>query len=115
MPCWTHPPRWDIDRDTTIRIRYRIGSGTPVALYLRAFEVPGDSTRRVCVAASPAARPAEAEVVTDHVLMDDEQWHELEFDARLIRERYPGCHTDRGPALPRHAARGCEGGALVRA
>ena len=25
----------------------------------------------------------------DHVLIDDEQWHELEFDARLIRERYP--------------------------
>ncbi|MFW5867801.1 MAG: hypothetical protein ACOCX2_08300, partial [Armatimonadota bacterium] len=43
----------------------------------------------VCVAASPAAQPSEAEVVTGNVLLDDEQWHELEFDARLIRERYP--------------------------
>ncbi len=89
MPCWTHPPRWDIDRDHTVRIRYRVGEDTPVALYLRAFEVPGDSTRRVCVAASPAAHPSESQIVTDNVLLDDEQWHELEFDARLIRERYP--------------------------
>lgn len=89
MPCWTHPPRWDIDRDHTVRIRYRVGEGTPVALYLRAFAIPGDSLRRVCVAASPAARPSEGEVVSDYVLVDDEQWHEIEFDARLIRERYP--------------------------
>ncbi len=89
MPCWTHPPRWDIDRDHTVRIRYRVGEGTPVALYLRAFAIPGESTRRVCVAASPAASPSEDEVVTDHALMDDGEWHELEFDARLIRERYP--------------------------
>jgi hypothetical protein len=27
--------------------------------------------------------------VADHVLVDDGQWHELEFDARLIREVAP--------------------------
>ncbi|MFO8080521.1 MAG: hypothetical protein R6V07_09460, partial [Armatimonadota bacterium] len=41
------------------------------------------------VAASPAADVGDDLRIADHVLQDDEQWHELEFDARLIREVDP--------------------------
>ncbi len=89
MPCWTQPPGWDIDEFPLVRVRYRIGEGTPASLHLRAFGTAAEATRVAIVAVSPEEGFPEEMRVTDMMLHDDEQWHELEFDARLIRERYP--------------------------
>ncbi|MFO8079916.1 MAG: hypothetical protein R6V07_06365 [Armatimonadota bacterium] len=52
---------------------------------LRAFAGPGG-----VVAASPSAQVAEDERLVDNVLVDDEQWHEIEIDVRAIRDVNPG-------------------------
>ncbi len=81
---------WHVDRYPTVKLRYRVGEGTPIALYLQAFWAPEEGLRQVCVAASPAAEVDPEKVVADTVLHDDEEWHELTVDAGLIRERFPG-------------------------
>jgi hypothetical protein len=80
---------WNVDRYPRVRLRYRVGEGTPIALYLQAFWTPEAGYRRVCVAASPAAEVEPESMVADTVLQDDEQWHEITVDAKLIRERFP--------------------------
>ena len=84
LPAELHPADWDIDRYPRIFIRYRVGEGTPIAITLRAFSGPS-----AIVAASPAAEVSEDAWITDHLLHDDEQWHDIEIDARVIRERNP--------------------------
>ncbi|MFO7946603.1 MAG: right-handed parallel beta-helix repeat-containing protein [Armatimonadota bacterium] len=84
LPTQIHPRDWNIEQYPRIFIRYRVGSGVPVAIWLRAF-----SGATCVVAASPAAQIGDAERVTDYVLADDGDWHELEIDARLIREVEP--------------------------
>ncbi len=81
LPTQLHPAGWDIDRYPRVSIRYRVGEGTPISIILVPFSGPA-----VTVAASPAAEVNSDSRVTDHVLQDDEQWRELEFDARVIRE-----------------------------
>ncbi|MGI5817612.1 MAG: right-handed parallel beta-helix repeat-containing protein [Armatimonadota bacterium] len=82
LPAQINPVGWDIDRYPRVLIRYRLGEGTPIGIHLRTF-----SGRIGVVAASPAAQIEDAPRIADHVLHDDGEWHELEFDARLIRER----------------------------
>jgi hypothetical protein len=43
----------------------------------------------VIVAPTPAAEPPADLLVGDWQLRDDEQWHEVTLDARIIREKYP--------------------------
>ncbi len=85
LPAQIHPRDWDIDAYPRVFIRYRIGEGVPVAVTLRAFAGPGG-----VVAASPSAQVAEDERLVDNVLVDDEQWHEIEIDVRAIRDVNPG-------------------------
>ncbi len=95
---------WDIERYPTATLRYRVGEGTPVALYLQTFWTPEDGQRQVCVAASPAAEVNPEMIVSDAVLYDDEQWHEITIEASLIRERFPDVevlHAIRFDAAPR--------------
>lgn len=88
MPLNTHPVEWNIDQYPYVRLRYRLSPGTPYGLYIQGFSTPQDD-RRIYVAVSPAAQVAPEKRVTDLVLVDDGNWHELEFDARVIREKYP--------------------------
>ncbi len=81
-----HPDGWDIDRYPRIFMRYRVGEGTPVAITLRPFS---GSAPTITIAASPAASVSEERWLTGEVLHDDGQWHELEVDARVIRELAP--------------------------
>ncbi len=84
LPTQIHPRDWDLEKWPRVFIRYRVGEGTPIALTIRAF------TGATCVvAASPAADVGDDLRIADHVLQDDGQWHELEFDARIIREIDP--------------------------
>ncbi|MFP3903695.1 MAG: right-handed parallel beta-helix repeat-containing protein [Armatimonadota bacterium] len=79
LPTQIHPRDWNLETYPRIFIRYRVGAGTPIAIELRAF-----SGATCVVAASPAAQINEDAQVTDYVLADDEDWHELEIDARVI-------------------------------
>jgi hypothetical protein len=88
MPLNTHPTEWSIDQYPYVRLRYRLTPGTPYGLYIQGFSTPQDD-RRIFVAVSPAAQYAPEKRVTDLVLVDDGHWHELEFDVRVIREKYP--------------------------
>jgi hypothetical protein len=91
LPAQIHPRGWDIDHYPRIFIRYRVGEGTPVAVRLLAFsdkEGVYNGAQGV-VAASPAAQVSDKERLAEHVLQDDEQWHELEIDARVIRQFDP--------------------------
>ncbi len=88
LPCWVQPKRWNIDEFPMVTLRYKIGEGTPVGLYLRAFGSADHPTRRVCVAKSPAAQVGD-EQIAENVLADDGGWHMLSFDARIIRDRFP--------------------------
>jgi hypothetical protein len=84
LPAQIHPIGWDIDRYPRVLIRYRVGEGTPISIELRAFSGPS-----LIAAASPAASVSEDRWLTGDLLRDDEQWHELAIDARVIREINP--------------------------
>jgi hypothetical protein len=104
LPCQVHPRGWDIDRYPLIRMRYRVGEGTPIAIALRAFSTPRQGSRMVIVAPTPAAEPPADLLVGDWQLRDDEQWHEVTLDARVIREKYPEVQVLEGMrigAMPR--------------
>ena len=81
-----HPRGWDIDRYPRIFLRYRVGEGTPIAITLQAFSGRAPAAT---IAASPAASVTEDRWLTGAVLHDDEQWHELEVDARVVRQLAP--------------------------
>lgn len=91
LPAQIHPRGWEIDHYPRIFIRYRVGNGVPVAIRLLAFSnVQGVfNDAQGIVAASPGAKISDDERLTDRVLEDDEQWHELEIDARVIRKFDP--------------------------
>ncbi|MFW5868398.1 MAG: PKD domain-containing protein, partial [Armatimonadota bacterium] len=84
LPAQIHPRDWDIDAYPRVFIRYRVGEGVPIAVTLHAFAGPGG-----VIAASPAAEVAEDERLADNMLVDDEQWHEIEIDVRAIRDVNP--------------------------
>jgi hypothetical protein len=88
MPLNTHLADWHIDQHPYVRLRYRLSPGTPYGLYVQGFSTPTDD-RRVFVAVSPAAQHDKDKRLTDLVLIDDGNWHDLEFDARVVREKYP--------------------------
>lgn len=88
MPLNTHQIEWSIDQHPFVRLRYRLSPGTPYGFYLQGFSTPKDD-RRVYVAVSPTAQYDKGKRLTDLVLVDDGNWHDLEFDARVVREKYP--------------------------
>ncbi|MFO7947692.1 MAG: right-handed parallel beta-helix repeat-containing protein [Armatimonadota bacterium] len=83
IPARIHPVGWDIDRYPGVFVRYRLGEGTPLVVALKPF-----ARSAVVVAYNPVTRPG-LSVLADDVLDDDGEWHELTFDARTIRHRYP--------------------------
>ncbi len=83
LPALLRPDGWDIDLYPEVFVRYRVGEGTPLVLLLKPF---GRSA--LVVALSPAG-DEDLTPVADYVLHDDQQWHELSFDVRKVREIYP--------------------------
>lgn len=88
LPCRTNPREWDIDRDPSITVRYRISERTPVAAYVEAFPSHAGA-RRVYLAGTGSAMPLPGEPEDAQVLIDDGQWHTLQLDARAIRDEWP--------------------------
>lgn len=113
LPALIHPRGWDIDKYPTVRIRYMIRSGTPVAIFVLPFPSawhslwdmdPAQDTRRFYLAGTPNAAerepaPGGAEeprgrgVLPDgpfpQTLIADGEWHEISFDVREIRSVHP--------------------------
>ena len=83
LPARVHPDGWDIDLYPEVFVRYRVSEGTPVALSLKPF-----GRAPLLVALTPAGE-SDLSSVADHVLHDDAEWHELDFDVRKVRGVYP--------------------------
>jgi hypothetical protein len=90
LPLHTNPAQWDIDRYPFVYLRYRMTEGTPLILYLRAFDAVAQRERRVTAASVLSPRGGKAGALLPYHLVDDGEWHVLLFDARMIREVYPG-------------------------
>jgi hypothetical protein len=90
MPLHLNPAQWDVDRYPFVYLRYRIAKGTPLAVYVRAFDAEAQKERRVVVASVSQPRGDRAGALLTYRLIDDGDWQTLVFDARMIREVYPG-------------------------
>ncbi len=113
LPAFTNPRGWDIDRYPTVRFRYRIRPGTPVAVFVRPFPSAyytlwdmdsAQDGRRYYFAGTPDAldrtpapegteeyrgRGPLPEEPFPQTLIADNEWHEISFDVRDIRSKYP--------------------------
>ncbi|MFW5867263.1 MAG: PKD domain-containing protein [Armatimonadota bacterium] len=113
LPAFIHPRGWEIDKYPTVRVRYRIREGTPVAIFVLPFPSAwhtlwdmdaAQDTRRFYLAGTPDA--AEREAAPDgeeqprargplprgpfpQQLIADGEWHEISFDVRDIRNEHP--------------------------
>ncbi len=92
LPAYFHPRGWNIDRYPRVRLRYRIRPDTPIAIFVRpfpsAYHIQDDMTAtedpRRYYFAGTASEPR-----GEQTLIDDGEWHEISFDVRDIRNRYP--------------------------
>lgn len=113
LPALIRPRGWDIDRYPHVRIRYRIRPGTPVAIFVRPFPSAwytlwdldaAQDGRRYYLAGTadvldraPAPEGAEEprgrgplpDEPFPQRLVADGEWHQIAFDVRAIRTRYP--------------------------
>ncbi len=89
MSCDIRPRWWDIDRFPIVKFSYRIPQGVPVGLWLHAFKSSDVGRGAVCVGGSPTRKTDPSKDLGRHKLLDDNQWHEMEIDARAIREVFP--------------------------
>jgi len=89
MSCHMRPRWWGIDRFPIVKFAYRIPPGVPVGVCVDAFKSAEVGRGAVCIGGSPARESGNTPDLKQLVLKDDDQWHEAEFDARLIRQRYP--------------------------
>jgi len=89
MSCHMRPRWWDIDRFPVVKFAYRIPPGVPVGVCIHAFKSAKVGRGAVCIGGSPACESGSTPDLKHLTLKDDNQWHEAEFDARLIRQLYP--------------------------
>ncbi|HCU34860.1 MAG TPA: hypothetical protein DGT21_05215 [Armatimonadetes bacterium] len=113
LPAFIRPRGWDIDKYPHVRIRYQIRSGTPVAMFVRPFPSAwytlwdmdsAQDSRRYYFAGTadvldraPVADGAEQirgrgplpDEPFPQQLIADGEWHEISFDVRDIRTKYP--------------------------
>ena len=89
MSCDIRPRWWDIDRFPMVKLSYRIPEGVPVGLWLYAFRSTEVGKGAVCVGGSPARDVGSYPHLERYELTDDDQWHEVTIDARVIREVFP--------------------------
>ena len=88
------PPLWEIDKYPYVRFAYRIPRGVAVGIWLRSFSIKEFagiwSTPRVCVGGSAAMTKKTAPGAGNYRLIDDDKWHTITVDARVIRKIHPG-------------------------
>lgn len=108
LPAFIHPRNWDIDQYPHVYLRYRIKQGTPVAVFIRPYPSArhvlagldsDQDARRYYLAGTAGAAGDEnserrgrgplPEGSIGARLIDDGQWHEITFDVRDIRKKYP--------------------------
>jgi len=89
MSCHMRPRWWDIDRFPIVKFAYRIPPGVPVGVCVNAFRSTKVGRGSVCIGGSPACEAGGTPNLKQLSLEDDGQWHEAEFDARLIRRIFP--------------------------
>ncbi len=89
LACDIRPRWWDLDRFPWVKFSYRIPPGVPVGLWLYAFRSTEVGQGAVCVGGSPARRSEGYRDLDKYKLQDDDQWHEVTLDARLIRQVFP--------------------------
>ena len=89
MSCHIRPRWWDLDRFPTVKFAYRIPQGVPVGVCIQAFKSTNVGRGSVCIGGSPACEAGAVPDLKQLSLKDDGQWHSAEFDARLIRKRFP--------------------------
>jgi hypothetical protein len=86
--------RWDIDRFPIVRFAYRIPPGVPIGLWLTAFDSSDRGSGRVCIGGTaalelPRSRRRPTFINLDaYKLLDDDRWHTIDIDARVIRRQY---------------------------
>ena len=89
LSCDIRPRWWDIDRFPTAKLSYRIPERVPVGLWLHAFKSRDVGRGAVCVGGSPMRQVGRYRDLKRYELADDDQWHEVTIDARVIREVFP--------------------------
>ncbi len=89
MSCDIRPRWWDIDRFPTVKLSYRIPAGVPVGLWLYAFRSAEVGKGAVCIGGTSTRDAGSYPHLERYELTDDDQWHEVTIDARVIREVFP--------------------------
>ncbi len=89
LSCDIRPRWWDIDRFPTVRFAYRVPPGVPVGVWLYAFKSASHGQGAVCVGGTAARNVGGFRDLGRITLTDDNQWHEVEVDARWVREVFP--------------------------
>jgi hypothetical protein len=89
LSCDIRPRWWDIDRFPFVRLSYRIPPGVPLGLWLHAFKSSSVGRGAVCVGGTSAREVGGYRDLARHELIDDDAWHEVTLDARVIREVFP--------------------------
>jgi len=88
LACDIRPPGWDIDRFPITRFAYRIPPGVPLGVWLHAFRSANHGQGAVCVGGTAARNVGGYRDLGKVTLADDDQWHEVEIDARWAREAF---------------------------
>ncbi|MHC4400704.1 MAG: right-handed parallel beta-helix repeat-containing protein [Planctomycetota bacterium] len=83
------PRVWELDRHPLVGFAYRIPPGVPVGVWLDCFDTEKHGSGRVCVGGTPARRSGSAKDLNKYQLVDDNQWHAITLDARVVREVFP--------------------------
>ncbi|NOZ22013.1 MAG: DUF1565 domain-containing protein [Planctomycetes bacterium] len=89
LSCDIRPRWWDIDRFPIVKFSYRIPKGVPVGVWLCAFKSSTTGRGMVCVGGTETRKAGGYTDLKRYTLIDDDQWHEITIDARVIREVYP--------------------------
>lgn len=89
LSCDIRPRWWDIDRFPIVKLSYRIPPGVPAGLWLHAFKSAAVGQGAVCVGGTATRSVGGYRDLELYALVDDDHWHELSIDARVIREVFP--------------------------
>ena len=83
------PRVWELDRYPLVRFAYRIPRGVPVGVWLDCFDTEKYGSGRVCLGGTSARRSGGTKDLSKYQLVDDDEWHTIELDARTVREVFP--------------------------
>jgi len=79
---------WDVQRYPFVEFAYRIPKGVPIGIWLRRFDGHKSYDPRTCIGSSPALEH-QGKLSQTYALRDDDRWHTLRVDARVIHKLFP--------------------------